>query len=140
MTGTLSEKLIARLSARFPNRRLRLHQGKQPVASFPAAHPEVGDLHIDDDGDELTISVGQLTHGHFSPITYQTPSQKSDEEIIERLIAFLDEVFNDQIEFWTAGRMGGWHPRGAEPSVQRPNMRRFVWSGPITPPPPERMG
>jgi hypothetical protein len=138
MTGPLSEKLIARLSARFPNRGLRLHQGKHPVASFPAAHTEVGDLRIDDDGNELTIFVGQLTHGHFSPTTYRAPSQQNDEELIERVIAFLDEVFNDQIEFWAAGRMGGWHPRGQEPSVQRPNMRRFVWSGPV--PPPEQRG
>jgi hypothetical protein len=140
MTGTLSEKLIARLSACFPNRRLRLHPGKQPVASFPASHPEVGDLYIDDDGDELTISVGRLTHAHFSPTTYQAPSQKNDDEVIERVIAFLNEAFNDQIEFWAADRMGGWHPRGEKPLVQQPNMRRFVWSGPVIPPRPERLG
>ena len=140
MTGTLWEKLIARLSACFPKRRLLLHPGKQPVASFPAAHPEVGDLQIDDDGGELTISVGRLTHAHFSPTTFQAPSQKNDEEVVERVIAFLVKVFNDQIEFWAADKMGGWHPRGKEPLVQRPNMRRFVWSGPVTPPRPEQLG
>jgi hypothetical protein len=105
MTATLSEKLIARLLARFANRRLRLHPRKQPIASFPAAHPEVRDLYIDDDGGELTISVGRLTHAHFSPTPHQAPSQKNDEEVIERVIAFLNEVFNDQIEFWAANRI-----------------------------------
>jgi hypothetical protein len=62
---TISEKLIPRLQARFPDRGLRVHEGTQPAATFPAAHPDVGDLCIDDDGVELTISVGQLTHGHF---------------------------------------------------------------------------
>ena len=57
MAGTLSEKLIPRLLSRFPDRGIRLHEGKQPVASIPAAHPEVGDLQIDDDDGELTISV-----------------------------------------------------------------------------------
>jgi len=144
MTGTLSQKLIPRLLARFPDRGLRVQDGKQPVASFPAAHPDVGDLHIDDDGVELTISVGQLTHGHFFPRNYQgpsvKPSEKDEEEVIERVMKFLGEVFADQIEFWTADGGGGWHPRGKQPLVQRANMRRFVWSGPVTAVPPRQMG
>jgi hypothetical protein len=130
--GRLSEKLIPRLLARFPNHGLRLHEGKRPFVSFPAAHPEVGDLRIDDDGNELTISVGRLTHGHFSPTNYQPVAHEEEEKIIERSIRFLDEVFNDEIEFWVADKkMGGWHPRGTEPLVPRPDMRRFVWSGPV---------
>src|SRR5215471_15066446 len=99
MTGTLSEKLIPKLLARFPDRGLRVHEGRQPAASFPAAHAEVGDLLIDDDGDELTITVGELTHGHFTPKDYQLPSQEKEENLIERVMEFLDEVFADQIEF-----------------------------------------
>jgi hypothetical protein len=133
MNETLSEKLIPRLRARFPERGLRVHEGKEPVASFPAAHPEVGDLRIDDDGDELTISVGQLTHGHFTPKEYQLPSQETQEDLIERVLEFLDLVFNDQIEFGTADRAGSWYARGEEPIGQWPNRRRFVWSGPIAP-------
>jgi hypothetical protein len=44
---TIWEKLLPRLLARFPDRGLRLHEGTQRAASFPAAHPEVGDLCID---------------------------------------------------------------------------------------------
>jgi hypothetical protein len=135
MTGTLSEKLIPRLLARFPNRAIYLHEGTQPVASFPAAHPEVGDLRIDDDDDELTISVGQLTHGHFTPRNYRLPSQEKEEDLIEGVIDFLDQVFNDQIEFWSADKAGGWHARGEEPIGHWPHRRRFVWSRPIAPQP-----
>jgi hypothetical protein len=71
--------------ARFSGRGLRIHDGKQPVATFPAAHPEVGDLLIDDDVDELTISVGSLTHGHFSPNNYQEPLERREEEVINRV-------------------------------------------------------
>jgi hypothetical protein len=132
---TISEKLIPRLLARFSDSGLRVHEGTQPAASFPAAHPEVGDLCIDDDGDELTITVGELTHGHFTPKDYRLPSQEKQEDLIERVMEFLDKVFADQIEFWSAGRAGGWHARGEEPLGQWPNRRRFVWSGPITPSP-----
>jgi hypothetical protein len=114
MIGRLSEKLIPRLLARFPNRGLRVHEGTQPAASFPAAHPEVGDLRIDDDDDELTISVGELTHGHFTPKDYQLPSQEKEEDLIERVLEFLDQVFDDRIEFWTEGKAGGWRARGGK--------------------------
>ena len=86
MIGGLSQKLKPRLSARFPDRGLRLHEGKEPVASFPAAHPEVGDLRIDEDGDELTIAVGQLTHGHFSPRNCHGPAHETEEELIDRVL------------------------------------------------------
>jgi len=132
----ISEKLIPKLLARFPLRGLRVHEGTQPAVSFPAAHPEVGDLHIDDDGLELTISIGHLAHGHFFPSNYQgpskKPSEKDEEEVIERVLRFLDDVFADQIEFWTADGAGGWYARGGEPLGKWPSRRRFVWSGPIT--------
>jgi hypothetical protein len=128
---TISRKLIPKLLSRFPGRGLRVHEGTQPAASFPAAHPDVGDLRIHDDGDELTITVGELTHGHFSPTNHQAPSEEKEDQVIGRVMKFLDEVFADQIEFWTADRAGGWHPRGKAPSLQRANMRRFVWSGPV---------
>jgi hypothetical protein len=131
MTGTLSEKLIPRLLARFPNRGLRVHEGTQPIASFPAAHPEVGDLLIDDDDEELTISVGELTHGHFIPNDYRLASQEKDEDLIERVMQFLDQIFDDRIEFWTEGKAGGWHVRRGKPIGHWPNRRRFVWSGPL---------
>jgi hypothetical protein len=137
MVGRLSEKLIPRLLARFPDRCLRIHDGKEPVATFPAAHPEVGDLRIDDDDDELTISVGELTHGHFSPKDYQLPSQEKEEDLIDRVLEFLVHVFDDRIEFWTEGKAGGWHDLGGKPMGDWPNRRRFVWSGPILPPPQE---
>jgi hypothetical protein len=133
MAGTLAEMLISQLVARFPNRGLRIHEGKEPVASFPAAHPKVGDLRIDDDGGELTISIGQLTHGHFTSQDNAPQSQEKEEDLIERVMEFLDKVFNDQIEFWSAGKAGGWHARGEKPIGTWPKRRRFVWSGPLSP-------
>jgi len=131
MAGTLSAKLIPRLLARFPNRDLRIHAGKRPKVSFRAAHPDVGDLEIYDDDDELTIAVGRLTHGHFSPSNYAAPQDAREVEVIERVMAFLEEVFSDQVEFWSSDKAGGWHPRGEAPIVPRPKARRYTWSGPL---------
>lgn len=131
VTGTLSEKLIPRLLERFPGRGLRIHDGKQPVATFPAAHPDVGDLTIDDDDVELTIAVGQLTHGHFSPWNENAPQNEREEEVIAHVLTFLDAVFADQMVFWSADKAGGWHARGDKPTVRRPGTRMFTWSGPL---------
>jgi len=129
MAGTLSEKLIPRLLARFPSRGLRIHNGKHPAATFPAAHPEVEDLSIDD-AVELTIAVGRLTHGRFSPSNYAAPQYEREEEV-GRVLAFFDAVFADQMEFWSADKAGGWHRCGDEPVVRRPGARRYAWSGPL---------
>jgi hypothetical protein len=131
VAGTLSEKLIPRLLERFPDRGLRVHDGRQPVVTFPAAHPEVGDLTIDDDDVELTIAVGHLTHGHFSPWNYKAPQNEREDEVIGHVLAFLDAVFTDQMMFWSADKAGGWHGRSDEPIVRRPGARRFTWSGPL---------
>jgi hypothetical protein len=55
------------------------------------------------------------------------------------VMEFLDQVFDDRIEFWTDRKAGGWHARGGEPVGQWPNRRRFVWSGPLSAP-PDRCG
>jgi hypothetical protein len=129
MTGTLSQKLIPRLHTRF-GYGVRIHDGKQPVAIFPAAHADVGELKIYDDDVELMVDVGNLTHGHFSPRNYEAPQAEREEEVIERVMAFLEAVFDDQIEFWRTDIEGGWGPRGSEPIG--PNPRKYTWSGPLS--------
>jgi hypothetical protein len=131
MGGKLAEKLIPRLLTRFADRGVRIHAGRHPVATFSASHPEVGELQIDDDDEELTISVGRLTHGHFSPSSYLIPREDREEEVLRRVAAFLDAVFGDRVEFWTAGKMGGWYVRGENAPMQGPHVRIYAWSGPI---------
>ena len=135
VTGKLSAKLVPRLRSRFAGRGLRLHKGLRPVASFPAVHPEVGDLTICDDDEEVTVYIGQLTHGHFSspPIDDALPVDIREEKIIDRVIGFLDAVFDDEIEFSREARnIGGWRARReTNPLTQGDQVRRFVWSGPI---------
>jgi hypothetical protein len=129
MTGTLSQKLIPRLH-RPVGHGVHIHEGKEPVATFSAVHADVGDLKIYDEDVELTVEIGNLTHGHFSPRNYETPQAEREEEVIERVMAFLEAVFDDQIEFWRTDIEGGWGPRGSEPIG--PNPRKYTWSGPLS--------
>ena len=54
--------LLPVLETDFPNRGLRAGEPPDPIAAFPAAHTEVGDVNIYDDGNEAMVSVGQITH------------------------------------------------------------------------------
>lgn len=61
--------LVPALHARFPDRGLRTGDPPEPIAVFPAARPEVGDLCIWGDGDVATAAIGEVTHDHFSHMT-----------------------------------------------------------------------
>jgi len=94
-------------------------------------------LKIYDDDVELMVDVGNLTHGHFSPRNYEVPQAEREEELIERVIAFLEAAFDDQIEFWRSDIAGGWHARGTGEPLG-PNPRRYTWSGPLSAASPNR--
>jgi hypothetical protein len=132
MASKLAEKLLVELQAQFAKQGLTMHEGDSPWVSFPAAHPDVGDLRIHDDIDELMVEIGKLTHGHF--ISYDdTVSRDANEAmIVARVVEFLESVFADRIEFFVSGRTGGgWRERGILGPVGNPNERVFVWSGPL---------
>jgi hypothetical protein len=92
-----------------------------PLVVFPAAHPEVGDAEIHDNGADIIVSIGKFTHEHFPTC--------------DDVIAFLDQLFADRIELFGTGRRGGWRARGAKPRGKIAKFlfgrRTYVWSGPL---------
>jgi hypothetical protein len=46
----IAEKLIPRLKERFPDRPMKIGSPPEAIAVFAAAHPDVGDVQIFDDG------------------------------------------------------------------------------------------
>jgi hypothetical protein len=126
----ISEKLIPRLQERFPDRALRVGTSPGPVAVFAAAHPDVGDVLIFDDGDELTLVAGKFTHSHFSDFDSKS-AEEAEENIVESVIDFLERLFADQVVMWRSHRgSGGWYDResGQAGLAEGP---RYVWSGPL---------
>ena len=93
-----------------------------PLVIFPAAHPEVGDVEIHDNGADIIVSIGRLTHEHF-------PVDGDD------VIVFLEQLFADRIELFCSGSRGGWRPRGPKPRGRISKFlfgrRTYVWSGPL---------
>ena len=113
------EALARTLSNRFPDRGIRISDEGHIV--IPAAHAEVGDLTIMDDGEEVTAYVGNITHGHF--------------DNTEPLIEFLEWLFADRVLMWKLWTGGGWRlePK-AVTSIEGFTLRRwYVWSRPPNP-------
>lgn len=122
--------LIPLLAERFPGHFTTAGPGVEPCVTFPAKHPRVGDVHIHDDGDEITLVAGRFTHGHFSNYE-KLPLDEKERSIAEDVVDFLAELFADQVVLWGSHEGGGgW--RIVDRSVpERPKRRaEFVWSGP----------
>ena len=129
----LAEVLIPRLLQRFPGRGMRVGVPPSACAVFPAIHPDVGNVEIFDDGDELTLVAGNFTHGHFSNYNEDLSPEAKAEQIGNEVIAFLESLFSDRIVLWGSHvSAGGWYDLGREGSARGKDTSKYVWSGPLT--------
>ncbi|MBS1583235.1 MAG: hypothetical protein JST66_13635 [Bacteroidetes bacterium] len=126
----IRDTLLPLLTERFPGRYTLAGPGVEPFVTFPAEHPEVGDVQLHDDGDEITLIAGRFTHGHFS--NYDGISLVEKEQAIAKdVIDFLSDLFADRVVLWGSHQGGGgW--RVIDPATYEGSKRRneYVWSGP----------
>ena len=131
----IAQTLLAALRTHFPNRELQLGTPPEPVITLPAQHPSVGNISLWDDGDEVTLEIGDITHGHFARYDASNPDERA-QALSEQVIAFLDLLFADQVVLWKAcSGSGGWQVLdAAHPfTYQVPaDTQFFLWSGPKT--------
>lgn len=105
----IAANLIPALQERFRDRGLRISEASPPVATFPAIHPDVGDIVVCDDGDEVTVYLGNFTHAHFGVRSSDADGSVVDREqhIVDDVLDFLDDVFTDRIEFYRGALLAG---------------------------------
>jgi len=129
----LRDSLLSALASAFPGHDLRASDSPDSVAVFPAACPEVGDLHIYGEDGEAIIEIGNITHGHFSVYDETMGLDARHSAISEEVIGFLRELLADKVLLWTLGkgRSGGWSMpfEGQIPSDVPSEAKVFVWSG-----------
>jgi hypothetical protein len=125
----IADTLFPLLRERFADRGIRLESQPQVCAIFPAAHPEVGDIQVCDDGDEVTVYAGNFTHGHFSNYD-DLPEGDKARDISESVIDFLEAVFADRVAFWGSHKTGGGWRRLDIGTQEKPKASEYVWSGP----------
>jgi hypothetical protein len=134
-----SEFLLPQLRECFPSRNLQERNvqepGEGPFALFPAIHPDVGNLELYDEGEEITFVVGNFTHIHFACYEAHLSPEAKAAQISADVVAFLDAIFSEQLEFWGShSGAGGTRPRDSQGRLSRFvfGRRAFVWSGPVS--------
>ena len=132
----IREVLIPKLKARFADRGFQERSENNAIGYFPAAHYQVGDLAIFDDGDEATIYIGQITHLHID--SEESEGHRAEEEIANEVISFLEELFADKLMIWKSKTTGadGVFPLAnvAAFSGVDSSDSTFFWSGPVRKP------
>jgi len=126
----ISDILFPLLQKKFPGCGIADTSSSNPCYTFPAKHSEFGDILIYDDGDEITLCAGNLTHSHFS--NYEDISEEEKKlAISEDVVRFLTEVFSDRVVFFTQRNSGGWHAIDPNSPDRERHEHEFVWSGPL---------
>jgi hypothetical protein len=105
----LSQRLLPILRQQFPNRGLVAGEPPEPCAVLPGLHPSIRGVSIYDDGDELTLCVDDLTHGHFTEYTAGLLEADREQRIVESVVEFLDALFSNNVVVWDQHHMGGWY-------------------------------
>jgi hypothetical protein len=110
-------------------------QHPDPMAVFPAKHASVGELVIWADSREATVSIGDITHGHFGAYNPELTQDQIDEEVTNQVLDFLEYMFADKYLIWKsdADGSGGWQHFDYmdRPLERRMDAEYFVWSGPF---------
>lgn len=132
----LSDHLISEIRKSFSGWEMQVDPEKNPIVSFPAAQKEVGAVLIHNDGDEATVFVEKISHGHFNCYN-ETRSQEEREMIIaEDVVGFLRALFSDRVLLFTSpdNRIGGWSrlDHGDGPVQLGANRKYYLWSKPYT--------
>ena len=126
----LSARLLPILRERFPDLGLVVGDPPGVVAWFPGLHPGIRGVSIYDEGDELTVAVDDITHGHFAEYDPTLPEDEHERRIVEAVVEFLSELFADRVAVWgrNDGR-GGWYRIDLRHSDAPSGVDEFVWSG-----------
>lgn len=124
--------VLPRLRERFPGGRYDDTDPKV-IVTF-AGPPEIGELKVWDDGDEVRVGIGEFTHVHITAFESKPyDADISKEEIVKRVakevLTFLDDFFAERIVVWTEPR--GVVTVGPVEAMPAPDgtQKSFSWKG-----------
>ena len=133
----IRDHLIPALKAEFSGWEILFDDPPQPIATFPACQEAVGKVLICDDGEEATVYIEKITHGHFNPYDDTLTPAEREKIITEDVIDFLKALFTDRVLLRTNANnsIGGWTRLDLKdgPVELSPSFRYFLWSKPYEP-------
>jgi hypothetical protein len=131
----IRDYLTSAIKKSFPSFPFSFSQSSNLVATLHSAFLGIGRLEVYDDGNEATVSISEITHGHFYSDDAILSEEQRQQQIAEDVIAFLRALFADQVLlFRTPSRgTGGWLrlDLSPEPPIFTSGREYFLWSGPL---------
>ena len=130
----IRDRLIPAVRRTFPGKPFSFSEPPDPIIRLSSGHAEIGELAIYDDGEEATVCITEITHGHFNPYDPSLGQDEVDQKVTEEVVCFLRGLFSDRVLLYrTPSRsMGGWMLfRDAPDETMFVEEREcFLWSGP----------
>jgi hypothetical protein len=130
----IRDRLIPAVKETFPDKPFSFGEPPDPIIKLSSGHAEIGELAIYDDGEEATVCITEITHGHFNPCDPSLGQDEVDQKVTEEVVGFLRDLFSDRVLLYrTPSRsMGGWMLfRDASDKTMFVEGREcFLWSGP----------
>ncbi len=130
----IRDRLIPAVKEAFPDKPFVFSSPPDPVVTLPSGCAGIGDLMIYDDGEEATVCITEITHGHFNPYDANLSQDQVDQKVTEDVIGFLRSLFSDHVLLYrTPSRgMGGWYVFEDAPNEDAivEGREYFLWSGP----------
>jgi hypothetical protein len=129
----LFERLTKSLREAFPDVPFVFAEPPEPVATLEGPCEEMSPLKVFDDGNEATIWLGIVTHGHFANYEEGITEDLRHQYIAVDVVEFVRDLIADRVVGMSSlgGRVGGW--RRLEPGEPLPDRSRwkkqYVWSG-----------
>jgi len=105
-----------------------------PEATIVFPYPEIGPVEICDDGDEVTVFIGRVTHGHFGCYDESLTEEEKQKKIVADVIEFLAALFADRVVLLRIfrGWSGGWRVLRPHEQPRRSWFwEQFLWSRPL---------
>jgi hypothetical protein len=132
---SLAREFLSVLRSRIDARLYRAEFTDRLKVTFPARHPETGDLVVRLDGDEVTVSIGLGFHCHFPTFKEDLPVDKWEQAAAEEAIDYIAEFLADRtvlrLHFVNGEiRSAGTCPVGCPAEPLAPGDKEYLWSGP----------
>ncbi len=106
-----------------------------PEIVFFSPTESVGERVVTDKGEELTVSIGTFTHGHWSCPDGSIAAEQRPDWIARNVLDFIAAILSDKIEFFGGGAGGGSRPVGKPRGWLSKfffGAKTYRWSGPVT--------
>lgn len=132
----IRDHLIPALKSEFAGWEIDFSPEAPAIAAFPASQEAVGRVLIYDDGDEATVVIENITHGHFNPYDESLKDEEREKIVVEDVIEFLKALFSDRVLLHTSANhgVGGWTRLDLceGPAQLSQSLRYFLWSKPYS--------